>query len=305
MDARDLRRLMTATRSGLRGLRRTPLVFALSVATMAAGLLMLSAYLLVLENMRGVLANAGQDLSITAFMAVGENPQAETVEELQVYFEALVGVDSVTFIDPERALQRLRSDLGAESVILDDLVENPLPASFEIRLKPAARGPEEIRELSSKIARVEGVEDVRYGEAWVEAYARLLRALEWIGAGLGACLFVVLAVIVAGTIRLAVYARADEIQIQRLVGGGGFFVRLPFYLEGALQGALGAVLALSLLYGIFQAATPAAGDALQFVLGHVSPVFFGALEVSGLLCLGVMLGVGGAALSLARLEESP
>jgi len=305
MDSRDLRRLMTATRSGLRGVRRTPLVFVLSVATMAAGLLMLSAYLLVLGNMRGVLRNAGQDLSITAFMPVAKTPSADTVEELQAYFEALAGVDSVTFVDPEVALERLRSDLGEESVILDDLVENPLPASFEIRLQPEARGPGEIRELSGKISRVEGVEDVRYGEAWVEAYARLLRALEWIGAGLGGCLFVVLAVIVAGTIRLAVYARADEIQIQRLVGGGGFFVRLPFYLEGGLQGALGATLALGLLYGIFRAATPAAGDALQLLLGHVSPVFFGALEVGGLLCLGVFLGVGGAALSLTRIDEAP
>jgi cell division transport system permease protein len=106
-------------------------------------------------------------------------------------------------------------------------------------------------------------------------------------------------------VRLAVYARADEIQIQRLVGGGSLLVRLPFYLEGALQGAIGAAAALGVLYLVFSSALPAAGEALQLLLGRASPEFFGPGEISALILLGAGLGVGGSVLSLVRLEDSP
>lgn len=305
IDPRQLRRLATAMRDGLRGLRATPLVFLLSVGTMAAGLLMLSAYLLVVQNMRVVLESAGEELTLVAFLAPGKPPVPARIQALTAEFEALPRVEAVSYVSAEQALARLRADLGTEASILEDMQENPLPPSFEIELVAAARTPEGVRGLAVELTRHEAVDDVRYGEAWVEGYARVLRALEWIGAGFGACLMVVLAVIVAGTVRLAVYARSDEIQIQRLVGGGSLFVRLPFYLEGALQGAIGAAAALGVLYLAFSSALPAAGEALQLLLGRASPAFFGPGEITALILLGAGLGVGGSVLSLVHLEESP
>jgi cell division transport system permease protein len=305
IDPRQLRRLLTAMRDGLRGLRAAPLVFLLSVSTMAAGLLMLSAYLLVVQNMRAVLEMAGDELTLVAFLQPGDVPDSERVQALRAELEALPTVESARYVSPEQALARLRDDLGAEASILEDMQENPLPASFELQLVAAARTPADVRGAASALSRHAAIDDVRYGEAWVEGYARVLRALEWIGAGFGACLMVVLAVIVAGTVRLAVYARADEIQIQRLVGGGSLLVRLPFYLEGALQGAIGAAAALGVLYLVFSSALPAAGEALQLLLGRASPEFFGPGEISALILLGAGLGVGGSVLSLVRLEDSP
>jgi cell division transport system permease protein len=115
----------------------------------------------------------------------------------------------------------------------------------------------------------------------------------------------VLGVIVSGTVRLAVHARADELQIQRLVGAGAFLVRLPFYLEAGLQGALGAGLAVGFLYGLSALGLPLVGDTVQRLLGVSTVHFFGPLEVVGLLLLGTALGVGSALLSLARLDEAP
>jgi cell division transport system permease protein len=305
IDPRQLRRLMTAARDGLRGLRSAPLVFLLSVGTMSAGLLMLSAYLLVVQNMRLVLRSAADELTLVAFLPAGEVPGPERAGALRTEFEALARVESAVYVSPDEALARLRADLGNEASILEDMAENPLPASFEIALEPDSRTPEGVRALAGELASHSAIDDVRYGEAWVEGYARVLRALEWVGAGFGACLMVVLAVIVAGTVRLAVYARSDEIQIQRLVGGGGVFVRLPFYLEGALQGAVGAGMALGVLYLVFSSALPAAGEAMQLLLGRAAPAFFGPGEIVALILLGAGLGVGGSVLSLVHLEESP
>jgi cell division transport system permease protein len=114
---------------------------------------------------------------------------------------------------------------------------------------------------------------------------------------------VVLFAIASATIRLAVHARADEIQIQRLVGAGASFIRLPFYLEGALQGGLAAGVALALLYGLYRLGLPLLREPLAYLLGQSQPSFFGAGAIVGLAALGVALGLGGAALSLVRLEE--
>ncbi len=297
---RNLRRLRTSLRSGLRGITGAPLVFALSVATMAAGMFLLSGYLLVVQNVRVVLASYGSDLSLVAFLG----PASGSTQALAAQLRAMPGVADLQYVSPAEALERLRGDLGADGGILDGLGENPLPGSFEITLTPEARTPEGVRALAAELRRSDALSDVRYGEAWVESYARILRALEWVGAMLGVSLLLVLGVIVAGTVRLAVHTRADEIAIQRLVGAGGFLVRLPFLLEAAVQGALAAGLALALLGLLFRFGLPLVGEAMRLVLGVATPVFFGPFEIGSLLLFGTSLGLGSALLSLLRLEES-
>jgi cell division transport system permease protein len=147
------------------------------------------------------------------------------------------------------------------------------------------------------------VEEVRFGEDWAQSYARMLGALEWIGLGFGAFLLAALGAIVAGTVRLAVHARADEIEIQRLVGGGALFVRLPFYLEGALQGAVAAVLALVGLYALYRVGLPVVKEPLGFLLGRAEVAFFGPLELAAFVGFATALGLGGAIVSLVSVGE--
>ncbi len=304
MEREQLRRLRSALRSGIRGIRATPIIFTLSVSSMAAGLLLVGTYLLVVQNMQQVLDRFGNELRIVAFLEPGAQPSPAKVAELRSRFEAFDGVSQVRFVDSSQALERLRSDLGREAGILEGLEANPLPASFEITLAADARSARSIEPLAARIAESEAIDDVRWGEDWVQGYSRLLRAVAWLGAALGAFLMLVLCTVVAGTVRLALYARTDEIQIQRLVGASGLFVRLPFYLEGALQGTAAAGLALALLYGLFQLGLPILGDLLAFLLGHATPSFFGASQIVLIFLIGVGLGVGGSVLSLVRLEET-
>ena len=184
-------------------------------------------------------------------------------------FEALDGVSRVRFVSKGQALENLRADLGREASILEGLERNPLPASFEIELASESRSPGAVGALAARIAESEEIDEVRYGEDWVQGYARILRAVVWLGAGLGA------------------------------------FLMLPFYLEGALQGAVAAAVALAVLYGLFQLGLPIVGDLLAFLLGRSAPAFFGAGEIALLFVMGVGLGLGGAVLSLLRLEETP
>lgn len=300
MNPRNLRRIWAALRSGFRGIRATSAAFSASVVTLTAGLILVGACILVALNLRGVLDELGADLEVTAFLVAPLEPAARG--QLEARVAGFEGVSGVHFVSRDEALARLRRDLGRDSDVLDGLDDNPLPASLEVRLAPERRTPERARALAALLEREPAVKEVRYGAEWVAGYARLLRALAWLGIGLGGLVLGVLLAIVAGTIRLGVHARAEEIEIQRLVGAGGWFVRLPFCLEGALSGLLAAALAAAMLWGVFVAALPLWRGPFEFLLGRIEPRFFSPLELWLLLAAGAALGVGGALASLTRLD---
>jgi cell division transport system permease protein len=268
---------------------------------MAAGLLLLGGYLLVVDNMRAALDRFGRELRLVAFLA--EAAAVNDAEEVSRALREIDGITGATYVSKARALERLRADLGAEGDILDALPRNPLPPSFELDVDPRLRTPEALRALAARVRELPGVEEVRFGEDWAQSYARLLGSLEWLGLGFGAFLLLALGAIVAGTVRLAVHARVDEIEIQRLVGAGGLFVRLPFYLEGALQGALAAVLAIAALFALFHLGLPVVEEGLAFLLGRADVVFFGPLEIATMVATATLLGLGGAVVSLVSIEE--
>jgi cell division transport system permease protein len=280
-----------------------PVVFTTSVATMAAGLLLLAAYLLVLQNMRTALGDYGQDFNVVAYLRQDLRLSEETTDTLR---RRLLGVDyvvKVSYISPDEAIERMRRELGGEADVLDEIVGNPLPAAFEIGLAPEARTPERVRYVADQAQSLSEVSEARYGEAWVNSYAQLLESLELLGLVFGFGLLIVLSVIVGGTVRLAVYARADEISIQRLVGAGALYVRLPFYIQGALQGSVGGALAIGMLYGMYRLELPLLGSPLAFLTGTAAPVFFGPWEIAFVVIVGVGLGLFGAMLWLVKLEE--
>ena len=299
-----MRRLWSALRFGLRGVHAAPLVFVASVATMSAGLLLLVGYLLLVANMRSVLSHFGEDLRVVAFLEAGREPSQAEVDQLRSRLAGDPVVEAVRYVSPAAALEQLREDLGTEASVLEALERNPLPGSFEIRLLPSGRVPQALHAAVARFSAEASIDEVRYGEDWVEAYARLLSVVEGVGILLGAFLLVVLAAIVAGTVRLALHAREDEIQIQRLVGADAWFVRLPFYLEGALQGAASAAVALGLLWCFFWLGVPMVRGPLELLLGPKPPVFFDSGQIVLVLGLGVLLGLAGAVLSLVRLRES-
>ena len=305
IERRSLRRLATAARSGLRGFRATPVACAISVATMTAGLVVLGAYGLIVQNMRAVLHAFGDELHVAAYLDPALARDAARRAGLESRLDALPGVAALRFVSPEEGLERLRADLGERADVLEGLGRNPLPPVLELELRPSHRTPEALEPLAAAVAELPGVDEVRYRREWVESFARTLGALQGLGLALGAILAALLAAIAGGTIRLAVHTRADEIQIQRLVGAGSGFIRLPFYLEGALQGALSSGLALGLLFGLYRLGLPLLREPLAYLLGAGSPSFLGGLEIAVLAGLGVGVGVGGAALSLLRLETSP
>jgi cell division transport system permease protein len=276
---------MRSFREALRAFHRAPLLSALGVMTIALSLFAFGLFGLVALNLRSALDEVEQRVEIRAFLdpASDASVAAPIIGDLVTLPE----VAQVSYVSPDSALARARRELNE----FDDVFEpGVLPASIEIQLKPGFRDPRGVARLAERLRAYSGVEDVRYGEEWVQKLYRLRNVAGVAGSVLGGAFAVVAIMIIGSTIRMAVLARAREIAIMRLVGATAGFVRLPFLIEGFLKGALGGALALALTY---------AASALvsrYFIATH----FFRPEEAALGVLAGAVLGLLGSAVSVGR-----
>ncbi len=287
-----------AWRSALHGLRASPVTTAVAVATIGVTLLLVGAFALLVANMEQLLDRFGEDFRVAAYLEPGLSDAAQGA--LRERALGAPGVTGVELVSPEQALERFRASSVGGPSLLEGLEENPLPASLEITLAPERRNAEGLAALARALEGLPGIEELGYGHEWVEGYARAVGLIRGVAIGIGVVLALATLLIVANTIRLAVYSRRDEVAILRLVGAGRAFVAVPFLVEGLLQGLAGGALALALLYAFFRTLLPMLRGGLELVLGYVTPSFLGFEGALWLVAAGAALGVLGSALALVQ-----
>jgi cell division transport system permease protein len=153
-------------------------------------------------------------------------------------------VASAVYVTPESAFVRAKTELPEFGALLQGTL---LPGSVEVRLKEGQRDPLTVKNVANRLERYAIVDDVRYGREWVEKLYRLRNIAGVAGLGLGAVLALVASIIIGSTIRVAVLARAKEIEIMRLVGATNGFIRRPYLVDGVLKGVIGGVTALAMI----------------------------------------------------------
>ena len=284
-------------RTSFAGLRATPVTTAVAVITIAVSLVLVGAFALLLANMEELLGRFGDDLQVTVYLEDGLS--AAQVDELTRIALTVEGVQGARVVSKAEALERFRSGVGQGSALLEGLGENPLPASLELTLTPAQRSAAGMARVVGSLKGLAGVSELASGQDWVEGYLRAIALLRGIGWGLGLILAFATLLIVANTIRLAVFARRDELEILGLVGASRAFVNGPFLLEGLLQGAVAGALALALLYALFRLVLPGFEFGLALLLGGMAPRFFEPHEMAALVAGGAALGFVGSAAALA------
>ena len=274
-----------ALREALRAFQRAPMLSALSVTTIAFSLFAFGLFGLVALNLRSALADIEERVEIRGFVAEGTNPEATAAAVGDI--GAFPEVASVRMVSEVQALDRARRELGE----FEDVFEaGILPASIEVRLKEGFRDPTSVRAIATRLEVYDFIDDIRYGEEWVEKLHRLRTIATAVGLSLGLTFALVAIIIIGSTIRMAVLARSREIRIMRLVGATNGFIRAPFLIEGFLKGLLGGVLALGLTWVTF-----------QFVGQYVvqATYFNGGVAALGVIG-GALIGLLGSAASVGR-----
>ena len=228
-----------ALREALVGFRRAPMLSALSVTTIAFSLFAFGLFGLIALNLRATLRQAEARVELRAFLV--EGTPVETAVTAMDDIGAFPEVQRVEYVSPDQALARARRELGEFRDVFEAVV---LPASIDIGLREGHRDPATLRDVASRLRAYDFVEDVRFGEEWVEKLYRIRNLATAAGVVLGVAFAAVAVIVIGATIRMAVLARAREIGIMRLVGATDMFVRLPFLIEGFAKGILGGALAL-------------------------------------------------------------
>jgi len=255
-------------------------------------------FLIITHNLGALLSEWKEQFQITVFLEDGITAEQTALLKKRIQSES--AVKAMTYTSKEEALQNFRRELKGKESLLEGLGENPLPASFQIRVHESSQTPEDLGKLSAFLSRLEGVEDVMYGQEWVDRLAAAVRILRLLGLSVGLALSLASVLIVSNTIRLAVYARADEIEIMRLVGATKMHIRAPFLLEGMIQGGLGAGLALLLLYGAYRATMWQLQQAPGPMLGMEVGSFLDTHWIAAMLLAGAVVGAFGSLISVGR-----
>ncbi|TMA28804.1 MAG: ABC transporter permease [Deltaproteobacteria bacterium] len=284
------------SRRAAMNLWRAPLPSLLAVLTIGLSLFLGASFILGVFAARALLTSWGAQASVTLYL------DRSTTDEQARTLAQTVRVENpslqVTYVDRTMALQRLRGDLGDLAGALEGLSQNPLPPSLELSPRTALQ-PSGVRMLAARLEQLPSVQEVDYGREWLDKLEALGNGLRVFGTGALAIVLGAALLVVANTIRLAVYARRDEIEIMKLVGATDGYVRAPFLLEGALQGLLGAALALGAVEAVRRWLLPPASHAFAFASGAVAPHLL-PVHAAALLGIGTLVGLFGSWLAVAR-----
>jgi len=212
-------------------------------------------------------------------------------------------ISQVKFVSKKEALKSLKDSLEGQDGILEYLNNNPLPNSFEINIKPEFLNIKSIENFINKIDKIKGITDIEYGQKWLERFNGFFYFLKITGMTIGAFLFISSLFIISNTIKLMVYSRRDEIEIMKLVGSTGRFIKIPFYIEGILHGITGSGIALFIVYIIYEIITLNIASGFNFYFGTSTFLFLNTYQLSIIILFGLILGLTGTFISLKSLKE--
>ena len=210
----------------------------LTIFTAMAVFFVVGATMLFILNMRSVIANMENQLSIQAYLKA----DAE-LEKTAAAVRGIRGVESVTMITKETALERLRARLGNQADAVMLLGENPLPASLEIHVAKASQ----VADVASRLTSVKEIEDIVYAGHVAEKLTRLSSFVEKFSIIMLAVALTASGVVLFNTIRISVYSRAQEIDVMMKVGATSTYVAFPFVIQGFILGFFGALAASTAL----------------------------------------------------------
>ncbi|MFT4577591.1 MAG: cell division transport system permease protein [Nitrospinales bacterium] len=279
--------LISGFRTTLSNILNNKQTFLLSVATITIAISILGLFLLLFFNLNGLLSNWNRQVQLIVYL--DDDITVSQQEILEGIISKNQQVESSTEVSRETAWAEFQSNISDNLKPLLSLEFNPLPGSYKIRFRSTDNQLSHIRELSKILEAQQGVESIEYGEEWISRFEKFMVFSKIFLFAIGGLLSLGLILIISNTIRLSIYSRQDEIELMLLIGATPRFVKIPFLLEGMIQGLAGSVLALFLIWGVhfylkseFQSSIDSMGMDFQFI---AEPFLFGLVGLSVLVGL--------------------
>jgi cell division transport system permease protein len=277
-------------RESFSGFTRTKLSSTISIITICISLLLLGVFAAISIHASRFIDMIRNKVELEAFL---QEPVTGTqVSDLAQSIVACEGVEKAVFISKEDAAEIFKQEFGEE---INSLLNfNPLPPSFKITLLPEYRTAANAQALYERLRELKGIESVVYRKKLLELIDRRTILVNRLTLGLGALISLSAILLVSNTIRLAIYAKRKLLRTMELVGATRLFIRLPFLLEGMLQGVVGGCIAALILYVTMEYGLQLISTEVREYI-WLDPPFYALVVLAG-----TVLGLVGSAISVVR-----
>ncbi|MBA4603510.1 permease-like cell division protein FtsX [Thermoactinomyces mirandus] len=286
-------------REAYRGVRRNAWMSFAAISAVAVTLFIFGIFLIFAFNVRYMAAELDKQVAIRASLAeqLTDDQQLQVLKQIQ----SMPEVKNAELVPKEEGLRQLKAQWGDEGTEIFKGYEgegkNPLPDLITVEPKD----PQNIKAVSERVKSVEGVNDAVFGDGVTD---RLLNLSSWVRNivlifGLG--LAILAAFLISNTIKLTIIARRREIEIQRLVGASNWFIRWPFFIEGAFIGLVGAIFPTIIVLSLYQVGYSILGAGEVASILKLMPIL--SLGIYVTLCifaLGIAIGTLGSIISVRR-----
>ena len=278
-------------------------MFFTAITTVAITLFIVGFFLIIIYDVQEVLTSVKSQVEVAVYL------KDNITDELKTYLENEISgwdeISEVVYVSKEAALEKFKVE-NAGSEILKEIQGNPLPASFEVKLK----SPEKVEQIALRFiskdgSYVEGVDEVIYGQNYVQKIFSITAIAGSIAFLIIIILLLAAVVLIFNTIRLSIHSRRKEIEVMKLVGATNWFVRIPFIFEGFFEGFVGGLISAVLLYLITNylliKGEKALADTMHVkdlaILGNGNVILY---IYAGMVIIGCLLGVLSSAFALKR-----
>ncbi len=271
-------------------------VHLISIGTISISILFVGAFSLLFVNLNSWVQHWGQSLTMSVYLKPATDVEAK--KRIEAVLAGLAGAELRGFITQEMAKKELIETLGDQAGLLESLEGIELPASFEIVFTDVSGHDIDPHAIKAELEGLDGVDEVQYSEQWIERFEAFLYVLKLVGAIIGILLCVAVLFITTNTIKLTIYSRRDEIEISKIVGATDWFVKMPFLIEGAIQGLISGLLALAVLVLIYSLFSLKSFH--LFGIPVIEVVFLSKGHAVSLLGLSLALGLTGSFIAIGR-----
>lgn len=276
------------------------LVHLISIGTITISLILLASFMLLSMNLNNWVREWGESLSMSVYLKDGIDENSK--KEIESAIKQFKGAEIKRFISNEQAMSNLKESLGDQAGLLEGLEDIALPSSFEVVFKKESDKSNNPKLIKSSLEKVKGVDEVQYSQQWIERFEGVMGMLRVVGLSLGGLLCLAVLFITGNTIKLTIYSRKDEVEIYKLVGATDWFVKIPFLLEGAVQGLVGGLAALLILFLAYSAISLKTIDILG--LPAINIAFLSIRDCGFIILLSLFLGFFGGLISIGRFFKS-
>jgi cell division transport system permease protein len=294
-------RIAYAFREMWASFRRNLTLTIAAILTSAIALLLVGTTLLIQRSFDNLLVQWKGDVALIVFVRSDATPeQIALIDESIRSAPTIIDVEKLQYLDKTQTYEEAKRIFAGDPVTLSLLTPENIPSEFKV--VPITQDPALVRSLSEQYRSLPGVEDVALAEDEFEVISTLSRFVRTVTLVMSLVLLFVAVGLIWNTIRTAMFARRREIEVMKLVGATNWFIRIPFMLEGLLQGLIGAVLSCGGLWVLNSAWTsgvagfkPGTGiSSLVVPSGYLSGVMI------VILLIGALAGAIGSAIAASR-----